>query len=199
MLPILMNGLCKKRNIYTSYVREVHTVTVDIGLALLPGERTTPEYLVRLKEAVNADHNPVIYLSIDPGKSNGVCGYNAKYYPMFMLVIDSEDMILFLHQFKRIEKCITEKYIVYSNKAKQHIGSNLETSRVIGRIESWAKTNDVQLIMQPASDKVQGYIFMQQKPLPKTNLLNHAMDAKAHFYFWAVRTHRIIPSGVMRP
>ncbi|MFY3742113.1 MAG: hypothetical protein HMLIMOIP_002577 [Candidatus Nitrosomirales archaeon] len=160
-------------------------------VSIVPGERVTKEYLVRLEEIVNADINPVEYLGIDPGKSNGVCGYDNKYYLLFMLTIHADDMILFMHQFKKVKKCIIEDYKVYPNKAKDHIYSSLETPRVIGRIETWAKTNEVELIKQPASIKSTAYKWLGQEPLPKSNKMNHQVDAHAHFIYWGIKTGRI--------
>lgn len=156
-----------------------------------PKARLTPEALVHLNEAVNALANPVNYLAIDPGTSNGVCGYDVKLYPMFMMTVSADDMVMFLHQFNLVKKCILESYHIFPNKAKDHIYSDLETPRVIGRVESWAEIKKVDLIKQPSSIKPTGYKWIGKKPLPKSNPRNHSLDAHVHFMYWAVRANKI--------
>jgi len=158
-------------------------VTVNIA----PAERLTEEYLAHLKETVNATENPVNYLAIDPGKANGVCGYDEKFYLVFMLTIQAADMNLFVHQFDNIKTCIIEDFKLYPNKTRTQHYSDMETSRVIGRVESWAELKDVELVKQGATIKTTAYAWLGEKPLPKHNPKNHMMDAHAHFVYWAVR------------
>jgi len=156
-------------------------------VSIVPGERTTEGYLFNLREVVNAKENPIEYLAIDPGKHNGVCGYDAKFYLAFMLVIEADDMIMFTDQFTSLKKVIIESYKVYPGKEKQHIYSDLETVRVIGRVESWTEKNRIQLIAQPASIKPTGYAWIGKTPLPKSNPLNHSLDAHVHAMYYFVK------------
>lgn len=160
--------------------------------------RLTKEYLEHLKEAVNSPLNPVTYLAIDPGKSNGICAYDAKFYLVFMLTIQADDMTMFLDQFDKIEKCVMENYLVYPQKATDHVYSSLETPRVIGRIESWAERKKITLITQPASIKPTAYKWIGKKPLPKSNPRNHEMDAHAHFMYWAVSRGMIPAESLLK-
>lgn len=159
---------------------------MTIGLVAANGD-DIGEFLTLIKETVNNSENPTKYLAVDPGKSNGTCGYDSEYQLQFMLIVGSDHMTRFLQQFQHIRRCIVEDYKVYPNKALDHIYSDLETSRVIGRIESWAETKAVDLIKQNASIKTTAYKWLGRKPLPKSNPLNHAMDAHAHFTYWGVR------------
>jgi hypothetical protein len=154
--------------------------------------------LTRLKEAVNKSENPVTYLGIDPGESNGICGYDSKFYLQFMTTIYFEDITKFLHQFDHIKLCVVEGYHVYPNKAQQHVYSNLKTPRVIGRIESWAEIKNINLIRQPATVKATGYKWIGEKPLPKSNPQNHALDAHVHFMYWAVRHGKVNAADLLR-
>ena len=65
-------------------VKETLTVIANTELVKSVEGRLTKQYLEKIKETVNAEANPIIYLSIDPGKTNGICGYDAKFYLMFM-------------------------------------------------------------------------------------------------------------------
>lgn len=128
------------------------------------------------------------YISIDPGKKNGICGYNEKCALMWMVTKNSEEMVEFLESLKDIKTCIIERYLVYPQKARDHIYSDLETSRVIGRVEGWAERNNIELIQQPATIKKTGYKWIDKKPLPKSNPRNHEWDAHVHFVYWAIRS-----------
>src|ERR1044072_5935969 len=130
----------------------------------LPGFKNTPEYLKNLKSVVNAIENPVLYLSMDPGKHTGICGYDRKYYLQFMLNVPADNVNLFLYQFEFIRICVIEDFKLYPNKAREQIYSDMETSRVIGRTESWSEVEHVELIKQPASIKPTGYAWLGKKP-----------------------------------
>ncbi len=146
----------------------------------------TPEYIEKLSEIVNNENDPIVYIAIDPGKSNGVCGYNALGHLQFMTTIDERDLLKFLGIFKRVNKCITENYLVYAHKAKHHINSDVLTLRVIGRIENWCELNNIPLVKQLAAIKSTGYKWLGKEPLPKSNPANHKWDAHVHFVYWGV-------------
>lgn len=154
----------------------------------------TDNILTELRPLVTA----VKYLAIDPGKANGVCGYNAEYQLAFMFTIRDEDMLKFLDCFEAIEQCICENYTLYPNKAMKQVYSDMPTSRVIGRIEGWAARNKVTLTMQPASIKATGYAWIGKKPLPKSNPRNHEWDAHVHFMYWAVKNRKINASVLLQ-
>jgi hypothetical protein len=179
-------------------VKVVLGVTVSIVPNPKTGQRLTKEYLTHLNEAVNAEANPITYLGIDPGKANGVCGYDAKYYLQFMLTVPADDMNMFVHQFNRVEKCIMEGYKLYPNKLKEQVYSDLETPRVIGRVESWAEMHQVELIIQPASIKPTGYKWLGVKPLPKSNPRNHELDGHIHFMYWAIKRGHITAESLFK-
>lgn len=171
---------------------------------LLDMEELTKDKLDRLRSAVNADHNPIEYISIDPGKSNGVCGYDSKFYTQFMYTIRANDMVQFLNQFDRIKTCIIENFILYpeGNKKPGYRStptySDMETSRVIGRVESWGVLKNIEVVKQNASIKPTGYLWIGQKPLPKSNPRNHVMDAHVHFMYWAVKNHKIDAADLLK-
>lgn len=158
---------------------------------LMPGERTTPEFLEKIHSVMNAEENPIKYLGIDPGKKNGICGYDTRYYLMFAMTVMADDMALFLHQFKNVAIAVVEDYKLFPNKAQQQLYSDMETPRVIGRIESWALHNEVEIVKQGPSIKKNGYAWIGQKEPKKSDPLNHQKDANAHFMFWAVRNGKI--------
>lgn len=158
----------------------------------------TIDEIDKFEEFVNREENPVIYLAIDPGGKNGVCGYDVKAYLSFMVTVKADDMIYFLEKFHNIKKCIIEDFTLYPDKAREQIYSDMETSRVIGRVEAWSERKKIQLIKQPAKIKPTGYKWIGKKPLSKKNPQNHSMDANVHFIYWAVRNNLIKASDLLR-
>lgn len=159
----------------------------------------TEESLASFSEAVNSKMNPVIYLSIDPGHYTGICGYDEKCYPQFMYVVASKDVSRFLRCFTKIQKLIYEGYWLFPNKAPQQSYSNMETPRVIGRIEDWAEDHPgVELIKQKPGDKKSGYAFLGKKPPSKASNKNDTSDAHVHFIYWAVKTGKINAIDLLR-
>lgn len=141
----------------------------------------------------------IYYLSIDPGKKNGCCGYDADFNLVFMITILEKEIINFLARddLKTVKICILEDYKVYPHMAKQHTYSSLETPRVIGRVETWCKLSNIRLIKQMAHVKATGYRYLGIKPLPKSNPLNHQYDAHAHATYWGVLNGRISPERLL--
>lgn len=173
-------------------------MTANTGLVLFPGDRTTDAFLERLRSVVNSELNPVKFLAIDPGTSNGVCLYDARYYLVSMMTVHAEDLDEFIEQFEQLDTIICEDYKVYRHKANAHVFSDLQTPRAIGGIESFCRRKKVKLVKQLASNKPTGYAFLGKKPLPKSDPKNHQMDAHVHFIFWAVKNNLIDIKTLLR-
>lgn len=158
----------------------------------------TEDQIERLERFVNNDVNAVKYLALDPGKTTGACGYDKNYYLQFMYVVSEDMMVRFLNLFNYIDKCIIEDFKLYPNKAKKQIYSDFPASRVIGNVEFWTGSNGIELVKQGAHLKDTGYKFIGKKPLPKTNPMNHPMDAHVHFMYWAVTHNKINAADLLR-
>ncbi len=169
-----------------------------MSVLLLTGNALTTETLERINNVVNAAQNPIKYLGIDPGNKNGVCGYDAKYYLQFMWTVLDTDMDNFLAQFENVDTCVIEKFMLYPTKAKAQHYSEMRTSKVIGKVESWSNRNKVELIQQPATIKTTGYAWIGAKPLPKSNPHNHEWDAHVHFMYWAVSKGKIDATTLLK-
>lgn len=153
--------------------------------------RLTEKQFEQYKEAFNATENPAVYMGIDPGKSNGVCVYDERYYLLAMLTIHADDINMFINNLEHIKICVVEDFVLYPTKAQKQHYSDMETSRVIGRIEAWAERAGVELVKQLATIKTTGYLWIGQKPPKKSDPKNHMMDANVHFMYWAVKNNKI--------
>lgn len=156
------------------------------------------EIIDKFTEIVNNKLAPIIYLAIDPGKYNGVCGYDEKFQLHFMHVVAATDMTKFLRAFNNVTTCIIEDYLLYPNKAKDQFYSDMETPRIIGRVESWTESKNIKLVKQPAKIKPTGYLWIGKKPPSKGSNKNDPMDAHVHFMYWAVYNRKIKPEELLK-
>lgn len=142
-------------------------------------------------KVANYEPHPITYLGIDPGEANGICGYNDEFHLMFMATVADKDITGFLDIFQNLKLIVIEDFVLYPSKAMKQVYSDMPTSRVIGRVEEWAGKRDVQLVKQLATIKTTGYKWIGKKPLPKSNKLNHELDAHVHFMYWAIKRGKI--------
>lgn len=160
--------------------------------------KLTEDQLKNLPELVNNETLTVKYLGIDPGNSNGCCGYDERYRLMFMFTVPADLMIKFLHSFKHVEACVLENFTLFPHKRTEQNYSDMLTSRVIGRVEDWAELNNIQLIKQGPNIKKTGYLWLGQKSPSKSNPANHELDAHCHFTYWAVKNGKIKAEDLIR-
>lgn len=160
--------------------------------------RVTEVGLRKLRSTVNAPENPVVYLGIDPGKHNGICGYDARCYLQFMYTIEEDDLAEFLDCFEKLETIVIESFKLYPNKAQKQIYSDMVASRMIGAVNNWAKLKKVPVAEQGSSIKETAYKWLGKKALPKSNPLNHQFDAHAHFIYWAICNEKMKASDLIK-
>ena len=68
-----------------------------------------------------------------------------------------EELQKCLTLFENVDVVVVERYVVYPNRARQHIGSDLYTAREIGRIEWLAYLNGCEVVFQTASQAKQRF------------------------------------------
>ena len=173
-------------------------MTVSIELVNLNNDRLSAKHFDSIEHVVNEPINPVKFLGIDPGKANGIVLYDGAFRLVYMMTVHADDMVRFLSQFKFVHTVIIEDYRLYPNKAHKQIYSDMETSRVIGRIEAWAETQGgIRVIKQGSNILDNAFMWLGQKPPGKSNPRRHIMCANAHFVFWAVKQGHIKVSDLL--
>lgn len=134
------------------------------------------------------------FLAIDPGKRNGIAAYNEYGLMQWMRTVLYDELTNFLRKQEEVKVVILEDYTVFPHKAKQHIYSDLITPRAIGKVEGWCEARNIKLVKQGSSYKAMGYKYLGKKPLPKSNPMNHAVDAHAHGIYYLVNNN-IVSAG----
>lgn len=148
-------------------------------------------------ETVELITESAVFLGIDPGEKNGIAAYDKDYGILWTLTVKEPDMGPFIQKCENLQLVIIEDFFLYPHKAMAQSYSDMPTSRVIGRVEEIARTKGFRLIKQPAKIKPIGYKWIGRKPLPKSNPLNHELDAHVHFMHWAIKHGKIDVSSLL--
>lgn len=118
-------------------------------------------------------------MGFDPGNSTGIC------------IAGKGDLLTYLikNNLKAIHDCmqkvkpdivVIEDFRLYANKAREQIGSDFYTVRVIGAIELTAKLMDVPYVKQGAS--IKNFTRLEGCPSPACI---HEQDAYRHVWYYA--------------
>jgi hypothetical protein len=91
-----------------------------------------------------------------------------------------------LDELGAVPEVIVEDFTLYKSKALQQSGSKMETVRVIGSIESWARRNKSVLVKQPASHLTIAQLWSGVK-MPSDHRKSHWVSAYNHGYYYLVK------------
>lgn len=139
----------------------------------------------------------VRYLSVDPGESNGLCGYDIDGRLLWMATTKLRDLARFIEELRNVHTCIIEDYKIHPHKAQDHIYKDVVAIRAIGKIENWIERYNIKEFKQPNKHKTTGYQYMGKKPPPKSDPRRHELDAHAHFLYWGVNSKLINPADLI--
>lgn len=142
------------------------------------------------------------YIAWDPGTVRiGVAGFylNGECGAKTQLSISGLDIYLKqLQQFiddnpdRKPKVFIIEDYRVFKHKAKIHIGSRLETARVSGAIEAFARRNNIEIVFQPS--RILGITQMWSGiRMPSDHTKSDQISAFLHGY------HYLYNQGIIKP
>lgn len=143
---------------------------------------------------------PSSYLSIDPGDTLGWAEFddrgNVQGFGQESDVNFTEFITDKLHS--GLKAVIVEKYVVFQKKALAHSGSDMKTSKMIGKIELLADMRKVPVILQPSSiypigAKWGGF------DIPRNHSISHQYVAVAHgIYYLQQSGVRAVGQAMMR-
>jgi hypothetical protein len=101
-----------------------------------------------------------------------------------------EFLVGFIDKYGKPDVIVIEDFRLWSWKARQQAGSKMEASKVIGKIELWAKINKILVVMQKPQDKDMGVIWSKIK-IPLNHDQSHHIVAYNHAVFFLV-THGML-------
>jgi hypothetical protein len=138
------------------------------------------------------------YMAFDPGGTTGVAAFNSSGEILWMNTVPGEEVtdLLDSTDLSNCEVFIIEEYRIYPNKFQKHIYSSVETLQYIGAIKNWARKKNIKVVEQKANVKSSAYKWMATRPRPKSDPLNHALDAMVHGVFYLVKKKVIKPEDL---
>lgn len=93
--------------------------------------------------------------------------------------------------FPEADVVVIESFRLYPDKAKMLVGSEMETSQLIGVLKYLARLHECELVMQPASIKVPTESLMRHRGVRHAAVTQrvggHAKDAETHLYHYVIR------------
>lgn len=141
-----------------------------------------------------------MYLSIDPGEKIGWATFDSSGKPTGYGEVRGRDALIDLLQedrFSDVQQLIIEDYRIFGHKAKAHAQSKVETTRVIGAVEAWAKMRGIKNkpVLQPANILPIAQMW-SGIPVPSHGAHGHDQwSAYNHGFYYLVKNN-IIPLTV---
>lgn len=93
--------------------------------------------------------------------------------------------------FPNADVVVIESFRLYPDKAKMLVGSEMETSQLIGVLKYLARKHGCKLVMQPASIKVPTESLMRHRGVRHSAITQrvggHAKDAETHLFQYLYR------------
>ena len=141
------------------------------------------------------------FLGIDPGGTTGLALVSVTdKKPTLVEVLASKDLTTIEYQWllKKADLIITENFRLRPKNARDGSfdWSDMETPKIIGKLEMWAQLNDKTLVKQEPSIKPMGYGYCQMKYVKGKKGL-HIQDAAAHAMFYLVTKNLALPSKLL--
>ena len=138
-------------------------------------------------------------LVIDPGdKTNGWAKFDLATGAVhgFGEVKGRDNLLKFLRGDEDTTKLLIEEFKLFGHKAKQQSGSAMETTRVIGMVETWAAMSPrpIELLKKQPSSILPIAQMWSQKKVPASGSTGHDMwSAYNHGYYYLVQQKVLKP------
>jgi hypothetical protein len=126
------------------------------------------------------------YLALDPGKATGYAVFNEEGEDDDFDTLDIFETRTLIKT-QRWKAVICEDWKLRPEAAKFMVWSDMPTSKLIGYVEGYCDGLNIPFILQQPAIKPTAYKLAGRKPLPKSNPLNHAMDAYVHGRYYLAK------------
>jgi hypothetical protein len=139
------------------------------------------------------EHPPpmaTILVSIDPGKTTGVCLVSCNAYDREEFTVLESRAFIWTARFQLYEWIqsvvpeiiVMESFHLYASHARQMIGSAFESCQIIGAVEYLAHRMNVRIDYQPASE-IQ-FVTIAFRHVGSIGNTEHQKDAYKHARYW---------------
>jgi hypothetical protein len=138
------------------------------------------------------------YVAVDPGKANGLAGFDDKGHVKWLQVVQLDQLSDFLDKLpETVTTCICEDFRLYPNMAHKQGYSPMDATRGIGVVMKWCQLRGIKLVMQMPSVKSTGFMFLGKKE-PKRSAVSHSVVAHAHGVYWLVTNGILDPKELLK-
>lgn len=140
---------------------------------------------------------PFKLLAIDPGKDTGWCTFRQGNIENFGICRGLDELVEFLQQQEDdpIGHIVMEDFKLFSHKAKQQSGSQLEVVQAIGMVKLWAKQQNIEITLQRSVDALKMGKVWSNVPMPKNHKNSHGISALYHGVYWLVKNEMRLPNA----
>lgn len=134
------------------------------------------------------------YIALDPGGTTGYATWDesANFLDMDYLDLDEVRNKFELDLWDAIV-VICETWVLDPKLAKVFAWSEMPTCKLIGWLEGVCYMRKIPFVLQRTQIKPTAYKHAGKKPLPKSNPMNHALDAFIHGDYYLRKNGLILP------
>jgi hypothetical protein len=104
-------------------------------------------------------------------------------------------LVAFVEKYGKPDVIVVEDFRLWRWKAQKQSGSNMPASKVIGKIELWARMHNIPVVMQKPQDKDMGAKWSGIKT-PGNHDQSHHIVAYNHAVFYLVMNKMLNPLGM---
>lgn len=142
---------------------------------------------------------PKLLLAFDPGLATGwsiwLDGKPGPLGDVRGMAKTDDFLVEFVEKYGKPSCVIVEDFRLWKWKAQKQSGSNMPASKVIGKIELWARMHKIPVVMQKPQDKDMGAKW-SGIPIPKNHDKSHHIVAYNHAVFYLVMNNMLNPMGL---
>ncbi len=129
-------------------------------------------------------------LSCDPGDTTGWVIWSDDGQELYSGQMEADEFIEHLAQpdrFPDLKTVVYEDFRLFRGRAQAQTGSRFKASQVIGALKMLSSMTKAKQVRQETGNRDLGYKFMGEKQ-PTNHKISHVTDAKAHGYYYLVRS-----------
>lgn len=142
---------------------------------------------------------PKMIAGFDPGLATGYSIWRdarpAEHGDVRGMAKFDDFLVDFVEKFGKPDVIVVEKFTLFRWKAVQQSGSDMPASKVIGKIELWARMHKIPIVYQPANI-LPIAVKWSQIPLPANHDKSHHISALNHVVYYLVKNKMMSPLGL---
>lgn len=145
--------------------------------------KTPPAHLLAIDPGLATGYS--VWLDARPGRQGDVRGMS-KF---------DDWLVEYVGKYGKPDIIVMEKFELFRWKAEKQSGSNMPASKVIGKVELWAKMHKIPIVMQAPSILPVAQKWSKIK-MPSNHDQSHHIAALNHAVYYLVKNNYMLPLGM---